>query len=78
MADCDVNDIICQARVLASLENLKVAMSSEAFLAKFPEFDGIEERLIISIEEAQANFAASIEDCQLAEEWVDVESEDEE
>jgi len=80
MADCDVNDIICQARVLASMENLRQAMSSETFQEKFPELEGMDEKLLVSIEEAQVTLSASLEDCKIEEEWLpdEVEYEPEE
>lgn len=45
MGECDVDDILCQASVLAHLRGLRMEIGNERFASEFPELQIINDRI---------------------------------
>ena len=74
MAECDVDDVICQMEVLAHLRGLKKGLGEEKFREKFPELVDVEEKLTPKIKEQEDELQRALESCgesQLAPEEAD-------
>ncbi len=63
MAECKVDDIICQLEMLQALKTIGRNMSKEAFLAKYPQLAGLQEQLANDIETTQRELKSSINAC---------------
>ena len=68
MADCDVNDIICQAGILRNLKELQEGMGADAFAERFPELIDMPDRLSDAIREQILTLKDSISQCGNIEE----------
>lgn len=63
MAECDVNDILCQLEVLRNLRGLKENLGNETFLKRFPQFEGQDLMLAESIKESEGDLREAISKC---------------
>lgn len=63
MPECDVNDILCQLKVLQSMNDLKGAIGDEAFLSKFPELANLPEKLTAEIANQRGSLREALEKC---------------
>jgi len=63
MAECKVDDIICQLEMLQALKTIGRNMSKETFLAKYPQLAGLQEQLANDIETTQRELKSSINAC---------------
>lgn len=63
MAECDVDDILCQIKVLQSLNDLKAALGNESFLSKFPELTNLPEKLTTEISSQRENLKEALTKC---------------
>jgi len=45
MAECDVDDLICQMTALAHLKGLKSVLGNERYLEEFPELSSLDEKI---------------------------------
>ncbi len=71
MAECDVDNIICQLETLKSLRSLKANMGSEAMQERFPELQGLDGKLVESIRETEGDLKTAIAKCgQIDEEAI--------
>lgn len=57
MADCDVDDILCQSMVIAHLKGLKTALGDERYREEFPELQGLDEKITSREAELRNTFA---------------------
>ena len=77
MEDCNVADILCQLETLRHLRGLQQEMGKEIFTSRFPEFAGLESRLIQEIESQEENLTGALTKCKLVEEEVEGTPEEE-
>lgn len=61
--ECDVNDIICQLETLKSLRSLKTNMGTAAMLERFPQLEGMDGKLVESIQETEGDLKTAIRKC---------------
>ncbi len=62
---CDVDDIICQLRVLASLKTLQENMGKENFLLEFPELEGMDVKIKDKIASQRVRLSDAIKTCDV-------------
>ena len=62
---CDPDDIVCQMRILSNLEGLQRALGDEAFKSRFPELDGLDEKLATRISEQDISLKKAMGRCGL-------------
>lgn len=60
---CNVDDILCQLRLLDNLKSLRENMGDASFIIKFPELTGLEPKLTREIENANKALRVKIEEC---------------
>lgn len=63
MAECKVDDIICQLETLQALKTLERNLGKDSFLTKYPQLDGMQGLLKEEIETAQQSLKGSINAC---------------
>ena len=63
MAECDVEDILCQIEVLRSMRALRSALGSFEFKTEFPELEGMEPKLLGRIETAKGDMQKALAKC---------------
>lgn len=61
--DCNVDDVLCQLEVLKGLKTIESAVGKEGFAGKFPEFDGLGEKIKESIASSQVNLREALAKC---------------
>jgi len=60
---CDVDDILCQLRVLASLKTLQDNMGKESFAVEFPELQGMDTKIKEKIATQKVKLSDAIRSC---------------
>ena len=60
---CDVDDILCQLRILEHLRSLQKDLGNKKLLEEFPEFRGIDERLSSKIITQKGAVKEALERC---------------
>lgn len=63
---CDVDDIVCQLGVLSHLREMQSSLGTESFKAKFPQFDGWDQKLVDTISSQEAELGETLKGCGLA------------
>jgi hypothetical protein len=63
MAECDIGDILCQIKVLQSLNDLKTALGNESFLSRFPELTNLPEKLTTEISNQRGSLREALIKC---------------
>ena len=63
MEGCNVEDFLCQIKVLESLRSLRTALGNGNFLSEFPELDGLDGKLVRKIETTEGDFRAALAKC---------------
>jgi len=63
MAECNVEDILCQIEALRGMRAIRTALGSEAFLTKFPELEGLDSKLIKEIQATKGNIREALVEC---------------
>jgi len=61
--ECNVDDILCQIRVLGHLKGLQDEMGKEGFDTEFPELTGVGEHLETRIESQREKLRTSLVAC---------------
>lgn len=75
--ECNVDDILCQIRVLGHLKGLQDEMGKEGFSTEFPELTGLGEHLETKIEFQRGKLRDSLVACgQVKEDELPLESEE--
>lgn len=67
MANCDIDDILCQMRALNHLQGLKEAVGDEKFKTDFPELENLSDILNEKINLNRATLKESLEKCGMPE-----------
>ena len=62
---CDPDDIVCQMRILSNLKGLQSALGDEAFKSRFPELEGLDEKLTTRISEQDISLKEAMGRCGL-------------
>ena len=63
MAECDIEDIMCQIKALTHLKGLQGALGEEKFKSEFPEFENLGEKLTDSILKHETNLKETLAKC---------------
>lgn len=63
MAECDINDILCDIEVLRSLRTLRQNISTDDFKTRYPEFSDLETRLSTDIQSSERNLKDALAQC---------------
>lgn len=62
---CDVDDLMCQMRLMGHLEGMKNIMGTDKFQQLYPEYAGLAEATSIKLEEQKTTLRSSLESCGL-------------
>lgn len=62
---CDIDDLLCQVQVLGHLRGMKGVLGEEGFASKFPEFQGLSEKLTERVAEQEITVRDAMERCDL-------------
>jgi hypothetical protein len=62
---CDVDDLLCQVQVLGHLRGIKGLLGDEQFAQKFPEFDGLSDKLKNRVAQQEITVTEAMERCGL-------------
>lgn len=62
---CDIDDILCQVQVLGHLKGLESVLGDEKFRARFPEFEGLSQKVTDSISTQDESLKEALERCGL-------------
>lgn len=60
---CNVDDILCQFEILRAYRGLRENLGKENVLEKFPELEGVSERIVGEISTHQDKLREAIEKC---------------
>lgn len=60
---CNVDDVLCQLDILRGLKTIEGAVGREGFSEKFPEFQGLGEKVKESITNSQADLREALAKC---------------
>lgn len=61
MAECDVDDILCQSMALAHLKGLKNVLGNERYKTEFPELQALDEKITSREESLRTTLAACVD-----------------
>jgi len=62
---CDIDDILCQMEALSHLKGLQSVLGDEKFRSRFPELEGLDDRITERIKEQDTNLREALESCGL-------------
>jgi hypothetical protein len=62
---CDVDDLMCQMRVLGHLEGIQNLLGSDNFKNSFPELEGLGDKVSERIKSSEENIRVSFQRCGL-------------
>lgn len=62
---CDIDDIVCQMQALSHLKGLQNVLGDERFRARFPELEGLDERVAERIKEQDSILREALNGCGL-------------
>lgn len=62
---CDVDDLLCQLKVMNHLEGMQNLLGSEKFKARFPELGDLGETVAERIKEQETTIKEAFEKCGL-------------
>ena len=65
MADCDIDDLMCQLQVMNHLEGMKNLLGSDKFKEKYPEFEGLGPTVAERIKEQETTIQEAFKKCGL-------------
>lgn len=65
MGECDIDDILCQMRILDNLKNIKDAAGTENFKKQYPELEGLETTIASRIDQQDEVLRSAFEKCNL-------------
>lgn len=63
MAECDLDDVVCQLNVLKTLRELKGQVGTTNFQERFPEFTGLENTVAARIKESETSLKKALTAC---------------
>jgi len=62
---CDIDDILCQVQVLGHLKGLESVLGDERFRTRFPEFEGLSQKVTDSIDTQDESLKEALKRCGL-------------
>lgn len=62
---CDIDDILCQVQVLGHLKGLESVLGDERFRTRFPEFEGLSQKVTDSISSQDTELKEALKRCGL-------------
>ena len=75
--ECDVDNIICQLETLKNMRALQSNMGTGAMLERFPQLEGLDGRLVESIQETEGDLKTAIARCGNIDEAITLEMSEE-
>lgn len=62
---CDVDDLLCQMRLMSHLEGLQSIMGTDKFKEQYPDFAELQNTVTGRLEKQKENIRTSMEKCGL-------------
>lgn len=62
---CNPDDIICEMEILSNLKGLRSTLGDEGFKSRFPELEGLDQKLTARISEQDASLKEALQRCGL-------------
>lgn len=66
MAECDIDDLVCQIQILAHLKGMQSLLGDEKFKTSYPEFEGLDTTLKEKIEIGEGTLREALDRCGLS------------
>ncbi len=63
MAECNMDDILCQIKALRGLRDLQSALGNETFSTEFPELMGLDEKISNKIVSTKGDLKTALAKC---------------
>ena len=63
--NCDIDDMLCQLKVMNLLDGMKNLLGSEKFKTSYPEFVGLEETVAERMSQQKTTIKEAFEKCGL-------------